>query len=343
MSASAFDLTILIATHNRARVLDDTLKNFTRLDRNGLEVCFVVIDNNSNDDTRQIVERYTNALPLRYLFEPRAGKNFALNKALDEVALGDIVAFTDDDVNPDANWLHAVVEAARHHPEYDLFGGPLRVELPPSAPVWAHDPKVQRFTYALHGLGDKECAYPTERAYPCGANLWMRRSLFDGGRRFDTSIGPRPGRRFMGSETTLLRQLTAEGRGILYVPSAVVGHCIQDDALTVAYVRERARRRGKSAPHATGHFVHNDLHARNRTLWTFVRYVSIMRWCFRLLFAKLSLSPTRRVARSIAPWNGMAADIECLRLAAMTTDEMRADRCAPEIAENPPTGTNRAQ
>ena len=82
--ATKIDLSILIPTYNRSRYIRQTLEDMLPVDRDGLTVEFVIIDNNSSDDTREAVEAYADRLPVRYLFEPTPGKNAALNKALNE-------------------------------------------------------------------------------------------------------------------------------------------------------------------------------------------------------------------------------------------------------------------
>ena len=105
MAENTLGITVLIPTYNRARVLGETLEALTRVDRNGIDCSIVVIDNNSTDNTHEIAAEYAAKLPLSYLKETRPGKNCALNKALRECELKDIVVFTDDDVTPTQNWL----------------------------------------------------------------------------------------------------------------------------------------------------------------------------------------------------------------------------------------------
>ena len=58
-----------------------------------------MVDNNSDDQTREVVGSFLRRCPhrIRYLFEPQQGKSHALNAGVRE-ATGDIVAFMDDDV-----------------------------------------------------------------------------------------------------------------------------------------------------------------------------------------------------------------------------------------------------
>ena len=78
------DATVLIATYNRAALLDETLASLARMRVSpALRWEAIVIDNNSHDDTRAVVERHIAAFPvsLRYLFEAAQGRSSALNAA----------------------------------------------------------------------------------------------------------------------------------------------------------------------------------------------------------------------------------------------------------------------
>ena len=68
------DATVLIATYNRADLLDETLASLAKMRVSPhLRWDVIVIDNNSTDNTRQVVERRMPRFPVRlaYLFEAR--------------------------------------------------------------------------------------------------------------------------------------------------------------------------------------------------------------------------------------------------------------------------------
>ena len=58
----------------------------------------LVVDNNSDDQTRNVVDEYCTEFPgrFRYLFESQPGKSHALNSGI-EAARGQLLAFMDDD------------------------------------------------------------------------------------------------------------------------------------------------------------------------------------------------------------------------------------------------------
>src|SRR5204862_7507701 len=92
-------VSVLIATFNRARLLDECLEHLSRQPFvRGDEI--IIVDNGSTDATPLVAARRQQsfAIPLNYLEESRPGKSIALARAL-EVANGDVLIFTDDDVN----------------------------------------------------------------------------------------------------------------------------------------------------------------------------------------------------------------------------------------------------
>src|SRR4051794_28443233 len=114
-------VTVLVCTYNRADALRVVLDDLMQQDVpehlvNGWDI--LVVDNNSSDGTKQLVERYARDFPhVGYLFEPRQGKSHALNSGV-RTARGAIVALTDDDVRVPGNWVSAVEAAARRYPEH---------------------------------------------------------------------------------------------------------------------------------------------------------------------------------------------------------------------------------
>ena len=153
--ADAPDISVLIATHNRAESLRTTLDAFCKLDRTNVKFELAIIDNNSNDHTKEVAESAANHLPVRYLFEPRPGKNCALNLALEQVELGNLVAFMDDDISPDPNCLAAIRSVSDRWPDASVFGGRIDIAWPDGAiPPWAQNPRIQPFAFGLHDQPD---------------------------------------------------------------------------------------------------------------------------------------------------------------------------------------------
>ena len=127
-------LTVQIATRNRTASLRRCLDSLAGLDYHSFEV--LVIDNApSSGDTRAMVHGVgagpsvgTGALPAR----ARARRVRALNRGL-EVAAGEWVVRTDDDVVVDPQWLAAIAEAATSAPDVECVTGlilPAEIDTP---------------------------------------------------------------------------------------------------------------------------------------------------------------------------------------------------------------------
>ena len=104
------DLSVVIGTYNRADLLGRSLAALqAQRTAPGLSWELVVVDNNSSDHTRSVIDTAgaTFPAPLRYVFEPRQGVGLARNTGVLR-AQGEIIAFTDDDCRPEATWVQNV-------------------------------------------------------------------------------------------------------------------------------------------------------------------------------------------------------------------------------------------
>ena len=77
----ACDLSVLIATRDRAGSLARTLDSLVAQEISGLDWELLVVDNGSSDETPAVLARFAKTLPLFALAELRPGKNRALNRA----------------------------------------------------------------------------------------------------------------------------------------------------------------------------------------------------------------------------------------------------------------------
>ena len=226
---------IVIATYNRAAMLKDTLESLSHLQPSApWEV--VVVDNNSPDDTRAIVEAAAPSFPvaLRYAFEKEQGRSAALNCGF-RLAEGEIIVTTDDDVRVAPDWLDQI-EFGLAAKQCDYVGG--RVvpiwEAPP--PRWL--PRGGSRLWAVIALldyGPESIAFG--KRVPLGVNMAMRRQAIERAGGFDTTIGRKAGT-LLGQEVRewCLRARAAGLTGY-YIPAIVVQHLIPADRLNKKYFR----------------------------------------------------------------------------------------------------------
>src|SRR5208283_4457645 len=100
-------ISVILCTYNRASILISALESIVAQTLpESVEWEVLVVDNNSCDQTREVVEDFCRRYPrrFRYVFEPNQGLSHARNSGIRE-ALGEVLAFMDDDVTVEPGWL----------------------------------------------------------------------------------------------------------------------------------------------------------------------------------------------------------------------------------------------
>ena len=220
-------ITVVIATRDRTDSLLRCLGSVSRLNYRAFDV--VVVDSAPASDltARTLAGRQEWPFGLRYLRAPRPGLALAHNEALCAVT-GEIVAFTDDDVEVDIEWLSAYAEAFTETGAACVTGLILPAELQTRAQLlversggFARGFTRRTFT---RDMPDPEPLFPfTAGRFGSGANMAFRTDwlLTHGG--FDPATGagtPAKG----GDDLIAFLRTIVEGGTLVYEPAAVVRH-----------------------------------------------------------------------------------------------------------------------
>ena len=226
---------IVIASYNRAADLQQTLRSLAGLRPDGpWEV--IVVDNNSPDDTRRVVEEASRTFPvaLRYLFEAEQGRSPALNTGI-RAARGEIIATTDDDVRVPEDWLNRAA-AGLATLKCDYVGGRVLPLWGAPRPAWIpnHGGK-QWAVIALLDYGPQPVEFGSR--VPLGVNMAFARTAFERAGAFDPHTGRRAGT-LLGQEVRewCIRARKAGLRGF-YIPELWLEHVIPADRLRKSYFR----------------------------------------------------------------------------------------------------------
>jgi glycosyltransferase involved in cell wall biosynthesis len=236
--------TVLICTYNRAELLRETLAALQSMPApSACRVEIVVVDNNSSDDTRSVVERAARQgpFPVIYLKEKRQGKSFALNLGLAHSA-GNIIALTDDDVLPAQDWISRIVTAFRER-NVSFVGGKV-------LPRWEGLPPPELLTPRAQGVwgplaivdyGDAPVDYvaeSTKQRLPIGANLAFARSALVAVGGWRTDLGKVNNTLISGEDHEIFRRLRVHRLySGFYDPLLTVRHYVPADRLTRRYFR----------------------------------------------------------------------------------------------------------
>lgn len=228
------DASIIVCTYNRAESVRDTLRALRAQKTNpSREWEVVVVDNNSKDHTRQVVEEIQREWPLlRYEFEQTQGLSHARNHGI-EVASGDTLLFTDDDVCPEPDWVQVVLDSMAEH-DCDACGGYI-------APVWEKQPPAwltERFYGFLAIKTDMaERQIHTKSDTPFGANMAFRREIFARHGSFDVTRGRMGNVLASGEDVELFERILSGGGKVMYFPRARVHHRVEAFRIEKSYFR----------------------------------------------------------------------------------------------------------
>jgi len=173
-------ISVIICTWNRSALLRTTLQSLNeQIDDEQLDVEVIVVDNNSTDDTKTVVEEvmaHWKLGELRYAFEPQQGKQFALNHGI-RLSRHEILAFTDDDILFPKDWISHISHLFKDE-TLELAGGKTLIVWPTCGkPNW-YDPTMLAILAGVD-LGDEKLHPPPAGYAPAGSNLIARRSLFN--------------------------------------------------------------------------------------------------------------------------------------------------------------------
>jgi len=239
-------LSIITPTYNRQDWLRKTITAVLAQDTAGVEVEYLVIDNNSKDGTREVVEEMAKASPgiqLRYILEKRQGANQARNTGI-EAARGDYLLFFDDDIDFEKDVLKAYIEAFRNFPEALVFGGRISVKKTDfTLPSWlVLDGPLARTMIVLRMEHGEHCEEReiSEEDMPIGPSMAFKREVFERCGNFRVDFGLSGKSLVPGAEYELLLRVKRTGiPNWIYVGNARVHHPIKKSQARKAYFRER--------------------------------------------------------------------------------------------------------
>lgn len=228
------NISVILCTYNRSQSLRGALKSVVSSEmEDSVSWEVLVVDNNSTDETRGVVQEYVDRYParFRYLFESEQGKSHALNAGIRQAA-GEILAFMDDDVAVDARWLQTLTAVLKNEPWCGV-GGRILPERTFTPPSWLSS----NDRYALAPLAIFDLGAEASELFeaPFGTNMAFRREVFERLGGFRTDLGPCPGSEIRGEDTEFGDRVLAQGLRMWYEPSAIVFHSLSMERLKKDY------------------------------------------------------------------------------------------------------------
>jgi GT2 family glycosyltransferase len=222
-------LTVAICTKDRPallrRLLGSLLPPVERARAEGQVAEVLVVDNAPSDSaTRDAVAAHPG---VRHEVEPRAGLDFARNRAL-AAATGEWIAYLDDDVVVDRSWLDGLREAWTENQDAGAFTGlVLPLELATESQIIFEQRGGFRRGFEKVRYGTEVSGNPY---YPCnagsfgaGCNMAFRRDVLRRLGGFDEALDtgrPLPG----GGDLDAFYRVVRAGLPLVYEPGYLVFH-----------------------------------------------------------------------------------------------------------------------
>jgi len=249
------DVTLIITTYNRAKLLREALESVARSRRQpaagpevGIEVGIevLVVDNNSVDNTAEVVAEIRDGgfpFDLVYLKEGQQGLSFARNCGI-AAARGSLLAFMDDDQLIDEAYLcrlptlHAETGTA-------CMGGKIAYYNADGIPAWLA-PLIEDVGQIDLGEGVREMRGATPRDYLKGGNISFTRAILDQIGGFNTELGRIGDQLLGGEELEIQDRVIAAGGKVVYHSDLIQYHLLRPERRFKSYWRRHAYDWGRS-------------------------------------------------------------------------------------------------
>jgi glycosyltransferase involved in cell wall biosynthesis len=260
-------VTVVIATRERTGSLLRCLDSLAQVDYPAFDVLVVDSAPSTGTTARALSGQPAAGFPVSYLRVPQPGLALAHNAALPAVT-GEIVAFTDDDVEVHPDWLGALAAAFTAHDATCVTGLilPAELETRPQLLVEQAGGYSRGFTSRTYqaGMTPPTPLFPfTAGRFGSGANMAFRTDWLAAQGGFDPATGAGSPARGGDDLTAFLKVITSGGT-LVYEPAAVVRHWHRRD-----YAGMRRQSFGYGV--GLGAYLTASVWARPGLLWAMLR------------------------------------------------------------------------
>ncbi|MFZ5570628.1 MAG: glycosyltransferase family 2 protein [Thermodesulfobacteriota bacterium] len=212
-------LSIIICTYNRAGFLAELLDSLIRQMVVAAQIEIIVIDNNSNDNTAEVVAHYNQSFPcIRSVFEHRQGLSHARNRGYQE-ARAPWVAYLDDDARAFPNYVERILHVINNY-DFDCFGGVYLPWYKFGRPKWYKDHYGSN-QYKMKCIGELP-----NHLYMDGGNCVFKKIILEKYNGFKSELGMKGNKLAYGEETFLQNKLRSARYKIGFDPELLIEHAV---------------------------------------------------------------------------------------------------------------------
>jgi len=233
-------ITVVICTYNRKQYLklaiDSILNQTISLDL----IELIIIDNNSTDGTRELVEKYFKDIDIhcKYILETNQGLSYCRNTGIAESKHG-YIAYLDDDGIAEPNWLELMLNVISENNEMFACatGDVVPIwEIP--RPDWLIP--LYDIYYSIFQLSNDRFIFTSEEIHtPAGGNVVYNKEVLLKFGGFNTKLGRNNKNLLSGEETLLHKQMIKNGYELIYIPEIRIKHHIHKSRISRYWLLRR--------------------------------------------------------------------------------------------------------
>lgn len=250
------------------------------LRQNMEEVELIMVDNNSDDNSRDIVLSYQKKFPnFKYIFEPTIGRGAARNSGIKN-AIGDVILMTDSDCVVPDNWVKNISNLISDKKELVVMGGEYNL----SSGYFSKMRQAYNEKYLQNKIHNAYVNHLDTKNFAISSSL-IKRMMFDDSLK-------------AYEDYDLYLRLRAEGIKIRYLKDIKVGH-FHNDSINSLYKTQKdrgynlAKIRDKHRKHInSAHFIEDESLKSAK----FINFVLFLPWAISRIF----LSPKKAVYEILA-------------------------------------------
>lgn len=231
-------LTVVICTYNRHNILEICLSTIIKqiLDRKNIDI--IIIDNNSTDETKKIVQKYQRKYSfLKYFLEPEIGLSHARNRGYKE-AQGSWIGYLDDDALVEKGFIEESLRTIQET-EFDAFGGKITSWFKYGQPRWLSSNFESNIPPNTQ-LG----AITPNHIY--GGTMFIKKKILYEFNGFSSKFGMKGSTIGYGEETHLMERLQVAGYQLGINPYIIIKHLVPQKKLKMWWHIKAEYARGKT-------------------------------------------------------------------------------------------------
>lgn len=244
-------VSVIIPTRNRADLLEATLQSLLTQTFPASSFEVIVVDNGSTDNTKEVADKFSQLLQMKYLFEASPGLHRGRHAGW-KAAQSDYLVFADDDIKAFPTWLESIYQVFESKQKVALVGGKNLPDFHGPVPffiqvMWNKMTSLGRSIPDLSILdfGEEEKVIPAFHVYGC--NFSIRKKILEETQGFHPDGMPFERIEYRGDgESYVSNWIEENGYKAYYHPGASVYHAVTKDRLSEDYFIKRRYTQGIS-------------------------------------------------------------------------------------------------